>query len=45
MPLLWCRLASVASIQPLACELPYAMVAALKRKRKKKHACKGLFAK
>ena len=30
---LWCRLASVASIGPLAWELPYAMGMALKRKK------------
>ena len=29
---LWCGLAAVAPIQPLAWELPYAMGAALKRK-------------
>ena len=32
---LWCRLAAVALIQPLAWELPYAMGTALKRKNKK----------
>ena len=30
---LWCRLATVASIQPLAWEHPYAMGAALKRQK------------
>ena len=30
---LWCRLAPVASIQPLAWELPYATSMALKRRR------------
>ena len=33
---LWHRLAAMAPIQPLAWELPYALGAALKRKRKKK---------
>ena len=33
---LWCRLAAVAPIQPLAWEHLYAMGAALKTKRKKK---------
>ena len=33
---LWCRPASVALIQPLAWELPYAMGAALKSKNKNK---------
>ena len=33
---LWCRLAAVAPIQPLAWELPCAMGAALKKKKKKK---------
>ena len=32
---LWCRLAATALIRPLAWELPYAMGAALKSKRKK----------
>ena len=32
---LWHRLAAAASIQPLAWELPYAMGAALKSKKKK----------
>ena len=31
---LWCRLAAMASIQPLAWELPYAAGMALKRKKK-----------
>ena len=31
---LWCRLAAVAPIQPLAWELPYASGAALKKKEK-----------
>ena len=36
---LWCRPATVAPIQPLACELPYATDAALKEaKRPKKKA-------
>ena len=30
--LLWCRLAAVAPIQPLAWELPYTVGAALKKK-------------
>ena len=30
---LWCRLAAVAMIQPLAWELPYAVAAALKKKK------------
>ena len=34
---LWCRLAAVALIGPLACELPYAVGAALKIRKKKKH--------
>ena len=33
---LWCRLATVALIRPLAWELPYATGAALKSKKKKK---------
>ena len=33
--LLWHRLEAVALIQPLAWELPYAMDAALKKKKKK----------
>ena len=33
---LWCRLAAVAQIQPLAWELPYAVGAALKGKKPKK---------
>ena len=32
---LWCRLAAVAPIRPLARELPYAICAALKSKKKK----------
>ena len=32
---LWCRLAAVAPIQPLAWELPYAAGAALKKQKKK----------
>ena len=32
---LWCRLATVTPIQPLAWELPYAIGAALKKKKKK----------
>ena len=35
---LWCRPASVALIQPLAWELPYATGVALKRKNKNKKA-------
>ena len=31
---LWCRLAAVAQILPLAWELPYAVGAALKKKKK-----------
>ena len=34
---LWCRLAAVALIQPLAWEFPYATGVALKRKKKKKN--------
>ena len=30
---LWCRLVTVALIQPLAWELPYAATAALKKKK------------
>ena len=33
---LWCRLAAVALISPLAWETPYAMGAAIKRKKEKK---------
>ena len=33
---LWCRLAALALIRPLAWEPPYAAGAALKRKKKKK---------
>ena len=33
---LWCRLAAVALLGPLARELPYAMGAALKSKKRKK---------
>ena len=33
---LWCRLAFVAPIRPLAWELPYAVGIALKKKKKKK---------
>ena len=33
---LWCRLATVAPIQPLAWEPPYALGAALEKTRKKK---------
>ena len=33
---LWCRLAAVAPIQPLAWELPYATGVAIKRKNKKR---------
>ena len=33
---LWCRLAAVSLIGPLAWELPYAMGAALKKDKKKK---------
>ena len=33
---LWCRLATVALIQPLAWELPYAANAALKSKKERK---------
>ena len=33
---LWCRLAATAPIWPLAWEPPYAAVAALKRKKKKR---------
>ena len=35
---LWCRLAAVAPIRPLAWELSYTAGASLKRKRKKKAA-------
>ena len=31
---LWCKLAAVAPIRPLAWDLPYAMGAALKKKKK-----------
>ena len=33
---LWCRLAAVALIGPLVCELPYASGSSLKKKKKKK---------
>jgi len=33
---LWCRLAAIPPIQPLAWEPPYAVGAALKRQKKKK---------
>ena len=33
---LWCRTAAIAPIRPLDWELPYAVGAALKRKKKKK---------
>ena len=33
---LWCRLAAIALIRALAWELPYAMGAALEKKKKKK---------
>ena len=33
---LWCRLAAVAQIRPLAWELPYAAGAALKKEKEKK---------
>ena len=36
---LWCRLAAVALIGPLAWEPPYAVGAALKSKKKKKSNC------
>ena len=35
---LWCKPAAIALIRPLAWEFPYAMGAALKRKKKKKVA-------
>ena len=31
---IWCRVAAVAPVQPLAWEFPYAIGAALKRKKK-----------
>ena len=34
--LLWCRLAAIAQIRPLAWELPYAMCAAVKSKKQNK---------
>ena len=37
---LWCRLAAAARIQHIACELPYAMDAALKSQKKKKKPTK-----
>ena len=33
---LWCRLVAIASIQPLACELPHATGVALKSKKEKR---------
>ena len=38
---LWCRLAAVAPIQPLAWELPYAAGVALKKPKKQKKKKKG----
>ena len=38
---LWCRLAAVATIQPLAWEPPYAAGVALKRKEKRKKEWQG----
>ena len=38
---LWCRLASIALIQPLAWELPYAIGVTLKSKKRKKKEKKG----
>ena len=38
---LWCRLAAAAPIQPLACELPYAMGTALEKLRKNKNKNKN----
>ena len=40
---LWCRPAASALIQPLACDLSYAMGAALKRQKKKKKGIKGIY--
>ena len=40
---LWCKLATVASIQPLAQKFPYAMGVALKRQKKKKKGSLDLF--
>ena len=42
--LLWlcCRLAAAALIQPVACELPYATGATIKRKEKKKKVNQGV---
>ena len=40
---LWCKLAAIALIQPLAWEFPYAASAALKKKRKKKGKKSGVF--
>ena len=37
---LWCRLAAVASVGPLAWEPPYAMGAAPKKQKKKKKNCR-----
>ena len=34
---LWCRPAAAAPIQPVACEPPYAVGMALKRKKKKQN--------
>ena len=39
--LLWCRLVTVAPVQPLAWEPPYASGAALKSQKKKKKEKKG----
>ena len=36
---LWCRLAAIAPIQPLAQELPYAAGMALKKDKEKKCKC------
>ena len=39
---LWCRLAAVALLRPLAWELPYATGATLKKKKKKKRKRKQI---
>ena len=43
LPWLWCRLAAVAQIRPLAWELPYAAGRAVKRKQIKQNKIKQLY--
>jgi len=41
LPWLWCRLAAAAPIQSLVWDLPHALSAALKRKRKERKEKEG----